>query len=91
MKMKHKYPMGTELTFLITVAGLDRVLSVTGTVVHHGTDDDGREGIGLRLASGEESVGLLRRVVEERCRDLFGERIAGRIMAVAGAGGDAGR
>ncbi len=83
MNMKNRYPLGTNLTFLITVTGIDRILTLTGDVVHHGVNDEGKEGVGIRLTLDQETSDALRRTVEERCRALFGEWISDRIMALA--------
>ncbi len=85
MKMKHRYPLGTVLTFLITVAGIDRILTLTGEVVFHGLNEEGKEGVGIRLLFDGETDISLRQAIKERCVVVFGERLAERIAAVTEA------
>lgn len=87
MKMKHKYPIGTALHFVMSVTGMDEPLKFSGTVVHHGVNDEGKEGVGVRLTADGGSAADLRRHIGEHARRLFGEHLAGRIMAVAEAQG----
>lgn len=82
MKMKHKYPVGTDLSFVITSAGVEKPLTIPGTVIFHGLNDEGKDGVGIRLKLEGETVANLRRVVDRACRELFGERLAGRILAI---------
>jgi hypothetical protein len=88
MKMKHKYPVGTDLHFVITSAGIDHALTIPGTVVYHGLNDEGKDGVGIRLRLDAEASSQLRGVMDRVCREHFGDRLAVRILAVAGAGGD---
>lgn len=88
MKMKHKYPLGADLSFVITSAGIDKPLTIPGTVVYHGLNDEGKDGVGIRLKLEGEAAANLRRVIGQTCGTLFGERLADRIMAIAETGGD---
>jgi Tfp pilus assembly protein PilZ len=83
MKMKHKYPIGADLSFVITSAGIDKPLTIPGTVIFHGLNDEGKDGVGIRLKLTGEAAANLRRVIGAPCRELFGERLAGRILALA--------
>lgn len=85
MKMKHKYPVGTVLNFVMSISGMDEPLKLSGTVVHHGVNDEGKEGVGVRLTADGGAAADLRRRIGAHARQLFGEQLAGRIMAVAEA------
>jgi len=88
MKMKHKYPVGTRVTFLITFGDDKQTLSLEGIAAYHGTSDEGKEGVGFRLTQNGEQTTEMQKVVEKQCRNIFGERLACRIMAMTEGFGD---
>lgn len=91
MKMRHKYPVGADLSFVITSSGLEKPITIPGTVTYHGQNDEGKEGVGIRLKLEGEAAVNLRRTIGDTCRELFGERLAGRILAIAESHEETGR
>ncbi|HOW50820.1 MAG TPA: hypothetical protein PLV42_02115 [bacterium] len=88
MKMKHRYPLGADLNFVITSAAIDRSFTIPGTVVYHGVNEEGKEGVGIRLRWEGVQADDLRRTIAQTACLLFGERLAGRIMMIAEEHGD---
>lgn len=82
MKMKHKYPVGTKVTFLITVGEDKQPLALEGTAAYHGTSDEGKEGVGFYVSSDSEESEKVKKRVETQCREIFGENLTSRIMAL---------
>ncbi len=72
MKMKHKYPIDTHLEFKVIVAGFDSEINFKGTVVFHGLNEKGKDGIGIFLDIDDET----NKKIKEKIKQITTERYA---------------
>ena len=79
MRMKHRYPVGTTLQFKFKVTALPQELLFNGVVMHHGVNDQGLDGIGIKLNRNPDSAKLLDEQLAMMVKDRFGEYWGGQI------------
>lgn len=81
MKMKHRYPIGTILRFKLKVTALPQEIFIDGTVVYHGSNEQGFSGIGIELKrdalAAKRLDGQLHMIIKDRFGTYWGEQIAG--------------
>lgn len=73
MRMKHRYPIGTPLRFKFKIAALPHQLLFDGVVIHHGVNDQGLDGIGIKLKQNSDAAKQLDKQLEMMVKDRFGK------------------
>ena len=72
MKMKHKYPIDTDLDFKVIVAGFDSEIKFQGKVVYHGINEKGKDGIGIFLTIDDKT----KKIIKDKIKDITIKRYA---------------
>ncbi len=82
MKMKHKYPIDTQVEFIVKVKDISFPVKLDGTVIFHGQNDEGKDGIGLKIQVEKEQNRSLLSLIEDMCKERFGSKWGTDIFAL---------
>lgn len=82
MKMKHKYPVGTVLNLHLTVANIEKSIGIKCTVIFQGDNEEGKEGIGLKVFIEKHTADYLYKAIKKVCMEKYGEHWGSMIMNI---------
>lgn len=82
MRMKHRYPIGTPLRFKFKVVALPHQLLFDGVVIHHGVNNQGQDGIGIRFNQNSNAAQQLDKQLTMMLKDRFGKHWGAKISGL---------